>query len=148
MLYIYVIQNRSRSSEAYDRYFTAATRCQSHIAAVAEKGSLSERYCLLLEELRVESLRQTGRMYTPLLTPGGTGVYDQGTNFQDISISGNGQFDSAEQYPVMMGNAPMDFEELPGSVVSDYSGWAQFASMVSSGLGNLDNFLNDDPFAL
>ncbi|KAL3467931.1 fungal-specific transcription factor domain-containing protein [Aspergillus heterothallicus] len=59
MLYIYVIQNRTRPAEVYTSYFSAATRCQSHLSAIAEKGSLSERYCLVLEELRVEATRQT-----------------------------------------------------------------------------------------
>ncbi|KAL2787193.1 fungal-specific transcription factor domain-containing protein [Aspergillus keveii] len=59
MLYIYVIQNRAYPAEVYSTYFSAATRCQSHLSAIAEKGSLSERYCLVLEELRVEATRQT-----------------------------------------------------------------------------------------
>ncbi|KAL2824335.1 hypothetical protein BJY01DRAFT_256479 [Aspergillus pseudoustus] len=59
MLYIYVIQNRAYPAEVYSSYFSAATRCQSHLSAIAEKGSLSERYCLVLEELRVEATRQT-----------------------------------------------------------------------------------------
>ncbi|CRG87099.1 Sugar transporter STL1 [Talaromyces islandicus] len=59
MLYIYVIQECASPSDVYSSYLSAATRCQAHISAIAEKGSLSERYCLVLEELRVEALRQT-----------------------------------------------------------------------------------------
>ena len=47
---------------AYQDCLTAANQCQSQIARIAEKGSLPERYCLLLEELRVEALRQTERV--------------------------------------------------------------------------------------
>jgi hypothetical protein len=34
---------------------------------------------------------------------------------------------------------------LPG-MCSDYTGWGQFTSMVSSGLGNMDMFMNSDSF--
>ncbi|KAL4934066.1 Zn(II)2Cys6 transcription factor [Aspergillus undulatus] len=60
ILYIYVIQNRAHLHDSRNNdYFAAATRCQSHLSAIAEKGSLSERYVLVLEELRVEATRQT-----------------------------------------------------------------------------------------
>ncbi|QGI69985.1 hypothetical protein CEK26_002318 [Fusarium fujikuroi] len=58
VLYIYVIQKWASPPETYSEYFTAAVRCQSHMSTMVEKGSLSERYCFLLEELRVEALRQ------------------------------------------------------------------------------------------
>ena len=61
MLYIYVIQKRANSPEVYDKYLSAAVQCQFQISSIAEKGSLLERYCLLLEELRLEAIRKTGR---------------------------------------------------------------------------------------
>ncbi|KAL6236839.1 hypothetical protein BDW75DRAFT_238923 [Aspergillus navahoensis] len=61
MLYIHVIQSRALPVHMYNMYLSAATRCQSHLSAIAEKGSLSERYCLVLEELRVEAMQQTGQ---------------------------------------------------------------------------------------
>ncbi|KAL4999146.1 fungal-specific transcription factor domain-containing protein [Aspergillus recurvatus] len=65
MLYIHVIQSRALPVHMYGMYLSAATRCQSHLSAIAEKGSLSERYCLVLEELRAEAMRQTGQPSDP-----------------------------------------------------------------------------------
>jgi hypothetical protein len=40
----------------------------------------------------------------------------------------------------------MDFNgNIPG-LCSDYSGWGQFTSMVSSGLGSMDMFMNAGSF--
>lgn len=125
VLYIYVIQQRASPLEVYSSYLVAATRCQSHIAAMAEKGSLSERYCLVLEELRVEALRQASTPPTTLDDDAAfvatcTGLSGESTcNTNDTSVG---------RFP-------------------DSSGWDQFASMVSAGLGNLDLFqLNDNSF--
>jgi hypothetical protein len=61
VLYIHVIQSRALPFHMYSTYLSAATRCQSHLSDIAEKGSLSERYCLVLEELRVEAMRQASQ---------------------------------------------------------------------------------------
>ncbi|KAF4975536.1 hypothetical protein FZEAL_7682 [Fusarium zealandicum] len=124
VLFIYVIQKRESPPEVYSSYLAAATQCQSHISAMAEKGSLSERYCLVLEELRVEALRQTGTAAMSVDISPSTGV-----NYTDL-----------------LGEPAMDFNGMPDSAFSEPSGWGQFASMVSSGLGNLDLFLNGDSF--
>jgi len=148
MLYIYVIQQRASPPEAYREYLSAATRCQSHILAIAEKGSLSERYSLVLEELRLEVLRQTERTHVPTTSLGemSSGSHDNGLQASSISMEGEAM--TAASYTDMIGQPPIDFNDMTGAGLSDYSGWGQFASMVSSGLGNLDAFLNDDPFKL
>lgn len=148
MLYIYVIQQRASPPETYSEYLSAATRCQSHILAIAEKGSLSERYCLVLEELRLEVLRQTDRAHVSMANVGGTSSHPHENGLQTTSISMDGDTMTAVNYTDLMGDPPIDFNDMSGSIVPDYSGWGQFASMVSSGLGNLDSFLNDDPFKL
>jgi hypothetical protein len=49
-------------------------------------------------------------------------------------------------YTDLMGeNGGLDFNGMSGV---DFSGWGQFANMVSSGLGNLDAFLDDEVFRL
>lgn len=48
-------------------------------------------------------------------------------------------------YTDLMGENGLDFNGMSGV---DFSGWGQFASMVSSGLGNLDAFLDDEVFRL
>ncbi len=187
MLYIYVIQNRAYPAHVYSAYFTAATRCQSHLSAIAEKGSLSERYCLVLEELRVEATRQTtttantavataaaaassqfqpadntnaNRYQAPVPvlslqqrqeqelghdgsppdtntigTSTGTGYTDSP---DDVGSSGNGGIEfgaDVDDVNVMAGL---------GLSVSDCSGWGQFTSMVSCGLGNMDLFWGNE----
>ncbi|KAF5007415.1 hypothetical protein FDECE_6263 [Fusarium decemcellulare] len=125
VLYIYVIQKRDSPPEVYTNYLSAAIQCQSHIATIAEKGSLSERYCLVLEELRVEAVRQTSA----------------------ASIATDESPRLATNYTDLLGDTTIDFNGMPSSAFSDSSGWGQFASMVSSGLGNLDLFLGDELFS-
>ncbi|KAL4915879.1 fungal-specific transcription factor domain-containing protein [Aspergillus aurantiobrunneus] len=143
MLYIYVIQHRTAPSLSTG-YFAAATRCQSHLSAIAEKGSLSERYCLVLEELRVEATRRDD---TSLLSrarsesDGGPGIHSTTTTTAAAPVS---HLDDSPQtmttYPDI--DEGMDFTLGP-MPVSDCSGWGQFTSMVSSGLGNVDFFWGD-----
>lgn len=148
MLYIYVIQKRASSPETYRDYFSAASRCQSHISCIAEKGSLSERYCLLLEELRVEALRQTERLHPSASVLDAADEHLQWRNQQATSMAVDANLPGATDFADLMGDTTVGFNEImAGSVASDYSGWGHFASMVSSGLGNLDVFLNEDPFS-
>jgi hypothetical protein len=58
ILYVYTIQQGSLPLETYQVYFDAATRSQSKLSRFIESGSLITRYCLMLEELRLEALRQ------------------------------------------------------------------------------------------
>jgi hypothetical protein len=58
VLYVYTIQQRHAPEEKYRGYFDAAARCQSQISALAETKSLAERYSVVLEELRLEALKQ------------------------------------------------------------------------------------------
>lgn len=145
MLYIYVIQECASPPEVYSSYFAAASRCQSHISAIAEKGSLSERYSLVLEELRVEALRQT-----KLMNPSRAGLGDSYGHSQENGAQS--MFMPVDESPATVATSTdltdnvMDFNgNIPG-LCSDYSGWGQFTSMVSSGLGNMDMFMNSDSY--
>lgn len=149
MLYIYVIQKRASPPEVYTNYFSAAIRCQSHISSIAEKGSLSERYCLVLEELRVEALRQTASLHHQSMT--GLGVTDGGHSQENgfptlpVPVERNPTGAAATNYADLAGDAPMDFNDFLSPALCEDMGWGQFASMVS---GGFDAFLNDDPFRL
>ncbi|KAF5624466.1 hypothetical protein F52700_9635 [Fusarium sp. NRRL 52700] len=141
VLYIYVIQKWASPPETYSEYFTAAARCQSHMSTMVEKGSLSERYCFLLEELRVEALRQVNRMHPNVFA-------SLERHAQDNAFQSNIPMDTPSDktsYTDLMGENGLDFN---GISAVDFSGWSQFASMVSSGLGNLDTFLDDEVFRL
>lgn len=150
MLYIYAIQERASPSEVYSHYLSAATRCQSHISAIAEKGSLSERYCLILEELRVEALRQTKSMHASTAALGGGDGQSQDNWLQTMGVPMDENCENrstAANYTALMDEPLIDFSNnVPAFSFSDYSGWGQFTSMVSSGLGNVDVFTNYDSF--
>ncbi|KAI1061067.1 hypothetical protein LB507_010121 [Fusarium sp. FIESC RH6] len=144
VLYIYVIQKWASPPETYSDYFTAATRCQSHMSIMVEKGSLSERYCFLLEELRIEALRQVNRMHPSTNAFGTMDGHSRENEFQSNAIPMDTPSDKTS-YTDLMGENGMDYNGMSGV---DFSGWGQFASMISSGLGNLDVFLDDEVFRL
>ncbi|KFX94207.1 hypothetical protein O988_06420 [Pseudogymnoascus sp. VKM F-3808] len=137
LLYVYVIQNHEASSEVYNIYFSAAARCQSHLSGIAEKGSLAERYCLVLEELRVEVLRQTNRMPPSMTALVGIENQPQETGFQTLSMPMDGSPGIGTSCTGQIGDSAI-ISNMPVSGADDYSCWDQFFSMVSSGLGNLD----------
>ena len=60
VLYIYTIQRRSDPPATWCAYFQAAERCQSHISAFGgEKENFAQRYSIVLEELRLEAVKQS-----------------------------------------------------------------------------------------
>jgi hypothetical protein len=59
VLYIYVIQQRSTPREAWRRYFDMAEKCQRQISDQGSNNSFAQRYSIVLEELRVEAMKQT-----------------------------------------------------------------------------------------
>lgn len=66
ILYVHTIRQSSLSlpEDNYQPYLKAATRCQDQIHNIAEEGSLSARYCMVLEELRIEAMKQLQRVPT------------------------------------------------------------------------------------
>lgn len=166
VLYLYVIQKRALPPDAYSQYFVAATRCQSHLLAIAEEGSLLQRYVLVLEELRVEALRQVKRM-----NPNWMSTYAAPSNTLQAQAHIQQDTGSLGMNPGLMGGQSIDealammemFNESPSAATNytdllvegqgdmtnagfggldvDLSGWDQFANMVSAGLGNLDGFI-------
>lgn len=143
-----MIQERASPPEVYSSHFLAATRCQSHIAAIAEKGSLSERYCLVLEELRNEALRQTRRTQPTMTGSGQNDGHPQENEFLTTSVPTDGNPVVATSYNDVIGETTIDLDSVSDSAFADYLGWDQFASMVSSGLGNFDASLDDSLFKL
>lgn len=114
---------------------------------MAEKGSLSERYCLVLQELRVEAIRQVRRMHPAITDLGRVDDTLQDEVFQNtLSLLMNDSPDTTTDGTEMLGNPAIDFNGMPSLAFSDPSGWGQFASMVSSGLGNLDASFDDVSF--
>lgn len=110
-------------------------------------GSLSQRYCLLLGELRLESMRKrpsTGRAAAALET-----AVVRDAEKSPSQLLGDHRFT-----PVQSSNLDESVFLAAGTSLNgllpdgtpDYAEWDQFASMVTSGLGNLDAFVGEDLF--
>lgn len=126
ILYVYVIQQKASPVDAYQTYLEAANTCQEQIFSIAEQGSLTQRYCLVLEELRREALRQTTGIGTIHMQnsaslsnpnfPEGAGV-DPSPTFQQLGLSFAGD---------------VNWNVSPSSSVADITSWGHFDSLVST----------------
>ena len=145
VLYLYAIQKRSGPEEVYSKYLSAAIQCQSQISSIAEEGSLLDRYRHLLEELRLEAVRQTDReRFSVLDSETSTSQhvpYPAAAPISDLPR----QFEQKFSADATL-HAPINTVAAIPDLVSDFADWDQFASMVASGLGNLDAFLDEYPF--
>lgn len=145
VLYLYAIQKRSGPLEVYSEYLSAAIQCQSQISSIAEEGSLLDRYRHLLEELRLEAIRQTDHEHFP--SDSAVVAEHSSLNSAPAPIT-----DLARQYEQDFAvhatlHAPVNTDAVIPDLASNFADWDQFASMVSSGLGNLDAFLDEYPFS-
>jgi len=146
VLYLYAIQKRSGPPEVYSQYLSAAIQCQSQISSIAEEGSLLDRYRHLLEELRLEAVRQTDcerfSGFDSAVFASQDGPHIATAPMTDISGQfGQNSAADAALHATVSPNAPIP------DLASEFADWDQFASMVSSGLGNLDAFLGEYQFS-
>lgn len=74
--------------------------------------------------------------------------YSRDSGFQTTSLTIDESPSTNYTGTDLMGETGMNFNAMANSAVAGYSGWGQFASMVSSGLGNFDALLNDDSFRM
>jgi hypothetical protein len=67
VLYIHRIQQGLgvKTKVECEGYFEAGVKCQSQLETVSDTDCLAHRYCVVLEELRTEAVRQSGRLSTP-----------------------------------------------------------------------------------
>ncbi|KAF9880469.1 hypothetical protein CkaCkLH20_02423 [Colletotrichum karsti] len=148
VLYVYTIQQRTAPAETWQSYFNAAFRCQKQLATLADNESqLAARYCLVLEELRIEALRQTERLQSPPILNQNGGSIARATVTEEVQ-------NQHEQHPLAGLNFPdvthaddfvgFDMDASPSSSLADMTSWGQFDSMVTSGFGGLEALLNDD----
>ncbi|UKZ71390.1 uncharacterized protein TrAtP1_012349 [Trichoderma atroviride] len=134
ILYVYTIQKSNEPEEIYSGYLSAATRCQDQLSNLAEDGSLVARYCLVLEELRLEALRQTkqGRNYARSPTQKQVASLPNNTNGTDAfetAGDGIGVADLGAGMTDMGGIG--DIYVTPTDSLAEMTGWAQFDAMVS-----------------
>lgn len=169
VVYVYVIQHRSSPHETYGQYLAAAIECQRQISQHAETGSLAQRYTLVLEELRLVTLKQTGLQLQPSVLPSRTpntggneaGAADGGrgssssngggipypasaeASFRPMGITGliNEPFDLSG---APIGEGMVEWNESPSSSLADFTSWGHFDSMVSSGFWSFESIANED----
>lgn len=97
VVYVYVIQHQSAPQSTYASYLAAAVVCQGQIARLAESGWLTQRYSLVLEELRLVTLQQTEALQPTSVDAQGAGLpngvnYNNPNNGLPTDLSGlNGQ---------------------------------------------------------
>lgn len=128
ILYVYTIQKSNEPPEVYRRYFEAAGRCQDQIANIGEPGSLTSRYCLILDELRSEVVRQTTQ-HEKSVADVATGL--GGTTSRILGMGTEGD-DSGTRYTMGEIQGLADMEVSPSDSLEDLTGWDQFDSMVCS----------------
>ena len=102
VLYVHTIQRRFDPPHTWRESFLAAEKCQAQLSSFVEKTSFPQRYGIVLEELRLEAVKQTQKgqsaeassapidmsFSVPEMSSGTTS-----TNFM-AEITGWGEFDS------------------------------------------------------
>uniref|UniRef100_A0A0B7KPZ1 Xylanolytic transcriptional activator regulatory domain-containing protein n=1 Tax=Bionectria ochroleuca TaxID=29856 RepID=A0A0B7KPZ1_BIOOC len=134
VLYVYAIQQAS-TPESSSSYLDAAAQCQRQMSDMAEPGSLSARYCLVLEELRLVAMQRRSQVAVPP-------PLDQGVSTIHVGGMGNvegpiGHFDGNDSLLSYSYENTMDFYTSPGSSGADIASWIEFES-VFPGLGGFD----------
>jgi hypothetical protein len=141
VLYIYRIQQHLIHPGRCEGYFAAGQKCQSQLESVSETDCLARRYCLVLEELRLEAVRQTKCSSTSSPLPFST-LESNGNNtmtaYQGESPSAQQQFYGTGSMPTP-DSAVFNPSFLPNSsIMADLTSWGQFDSLVTAGIGLFD----------
>jgi hypothetical protein len=136
VLYIYRIQQHLVHPGRCEGYLAAGQKCQNQLESVSETDCLARRYCLVLEELRLEAVRQTkGSSASPL--PFSVQDANISTAFQGES-PGAGAFYGTGSMPTPE-SAVFNPSFLPNSnIMADLTSWGQFDSLVTAGIGLFD----------
>ncbi|KAH7155972.1 fungal-specific transcription factor domain-containing protein [Dactylonectria macrodidyma] len=135
ILYVYTIQHSKEQDDVYRLYFAAAERCQQQIVDIAEEGTLTARYCLVLEELRAEAARQTApaqashEALAPIHSTMDT--RNEGSDFLASNTQGLAGPGFGMEVPELTGlDQFVNFHVSPSGSLEDLTSWVQFDSMV------------------
>lgn len=145
VLYVYAIQQAHAPNDKYGTHFDAAERCQGQIFAMAERGSLAQRYGVVLEELRLEAVKQTQRQqeFHAKSHINLTSILEQNipnpqlhlqhwqfghdSNSQDRSQVSIDEFQISD--PSALNNGANS--GTPSSLIAELTSWGEFDSLVS-----------------
>jgi hypothetical protein len=162
VLYIYRIQQHLITPGKCEGYFDAGQRCQRQLESVSETDCLARRYCLVLEELRVEALRHRSKLSTasvPAVTVQpdvkftGDGVQDtlvlnDALQTDCVNPELNPNFYDTTNIPPTPESAMFNMDLLSSNNnMADLTSWGQFDSLVTAGIGMFDaGFQGDGGF--
>lgn len=165
VLYIYRIRQHLLTPGQCETYFAAGQKCQRQLESISETDCLARRYCVVLEELRLEAVRQTNQQSrsggiagpVPLPVPG-TSAVEQSQGNSTVpplleSTSNGASPDMAASFyngnvPQTPDSAMFNPNYLPSnSAMADLTSWGQFDSLVTAGIGIFDGgFQGDNNF--
>lgn len=134
VLYVYTIQQQSVSrTQARQKYLSKAVQCQTQLSTIAEEGSLTERYCLVLEELRKETVRSSRSQQEATNPEASTTYSSQVRELAQQETNAAGTIVVTVQHANDTENMAdtTDFTANPGSPDYGISGWGEFDYMVS-----------------
>ncbi|SCO91314.1 uncharacterized protein FRV6_15442 [Fusarium oxysporum] len=145
ILYVYTIQRSREQQVVYQAYFEAAERCQQQIVDIAGEGTLTSRYCLVLEELRAEVVAQRG------LAQNLTQVQSSIDARTHVNVSRAHDAETMAEaglsmdVPDLSGMGSLDdWHVSPSDSLEDITGWGQFDAMVVSGFNGEYPFIMGD----
>ncbi|ORY10163.1 fungal-specific transcription factor domain-domain-containing protein [Clohesyomyces aquaticus] len=158
VLYIYRIQQHFVEPGKCEGFFAAGQRCQAQLSSISETDCLSKRYCLVLEELRLEAARQTEQQKYPGLMTSPSGQNDHLTlpklspGFSvssptpqgDAGVGFAGPFSYGGNIPPTPEPAVFNTILPSNSLMADLTSWGQFDSLVTAGIGVLDGSFAGD----
>lgn len=147
VLYIYRIQQGIVEPGRCEGYYSAGIRCQNILSSISGEDCLSKRYCLVLEELRLEAAKVQGQSQgqaaqaattpaSPAIPGGviGASMGEGSPRFVDpyygTSVANN---------LLTPESVVFNTNFLPtSSIMADLTSWGQFDSLVTAGVGILD----------
>ncbi|OAL51700.1 hypothetical protein IQ07DRAFT_506722 [Pyrenochaeta sp. DS3sAY3a] len=131
VLYVHTIQHSSFEPATYEHYFAAAMRCQAQLSNLAEKASLLARYCLVLEELRLEAQTQIDRHAEAGIIAANQHGIDISSHHADGSLENGSHFADFG-----LGNS-IDFQMSPENGLPNMGSWLHFEALVCCHLKSL-----------
>ncbi|KAF5521991.1 hypothetical protein CGCA056_v007420 [Colletotrichum aenigma] len=168
ILYVYAIQQRAEAPEKYFLCFQLASKCHSLYERNSVKGTLTQRYGVVLQELRLEVLRNNNYLAsTSPIQAGGDSLpsemrtaRDSSTATATYSVRAKSQFDdlhigskaatsqieNTTENQLVNGNAGhVTSVDALNTELFQISDWGQFDSLVTGGIGSLDAFVLGEP---
>lgn len=156
VLYIYRIQQHIIAPGVCEGYFAAGQKCQRQLESVSETDCLARRYCLVLEELRLEAVMQgSGVVKTAAKaaehqqkqkpsSPSELQVPMEEMAQSEASPGLNGTFYGGNVPPTPESTIFNSSYPPSNDMMADLTSWGQFDSLVTAGIGIFDGGFQGD----